>query len=468
MKQKLFFLVLALFVLSVTSMNAQVRIGADIDPHPSSILDLSDVNGKRLGLLYPNVSLLTLSQFGLDGIPVDDEDTPEDEASAAVAAATGMMVFNTNEETGRGIYLWNGLEWTPIGIIIVNEDLAPPTYPLAGFELKRLQTTDVPAGGCTTIKTYNFTSTTVGKAPDYPVVKWSILSKDAGCSMFYPSSTSCVVYGSIVDSKITVRATSIENSEIYRDYEVTFVDPYAVADATVTVDGVTFLTYNLGANPTDYTTEFLSPSAYSAGPSTNPTGDEINGNLNGFYFQWGRVADGHQLWNSKNWPEPVLLDGDYDEYGQIISGYGAYGAFILSGTDWRLTNNTLWTTAKSTVDPCPNGFKVPTLATWNNTRGSSNAWNVAAPAASDAWDRPAGVAGAKYSVDNSLFLPFGSTRLNSTGLNQMETYNMPNYYWTTGRVSGSARTQAFNIQAARTVSAETQRGNGCMVRCVAE
>jgi hypothetical protein len=61
--KKMMFLMLTLLIGSAASMNAQVTIGSDENPHSGAILDLQSAN---LGLKLPNVALDNdLTVFGL-------------------------------------------------------------------------------------------------------------------------------------------------------------------------------------------------------------------------------------------------------------------------------------------------------------------------------------------------------------------------------------------------------------------
>ncbi|MDR0680996.1 MAG: hypothetical protein LBG15_03975, partial [Dysgonamonadaceae bacterium] len=100
MKQKMIYLALMLFVLSAASMNAQVTIGSDQDPHEGAILDLSQ--SANLGLLLPRVFLENVTTWQLKG-------STEKE---------GMVIYNTNEDVdggnGKDIYVWTRNSWKPI------------------------------------------------------------------------------------------------------------------------------------------------------------------------------------------------------------------------------------------------------------------------------------------------------------------------------------------------------------------
>jgi hypothetical protein len=86
----------------VASVKAQVLIGGNgttDTPHEGAILDLSKTTGK--GLLLPKVNLGGLTDFS-----VADE--------SLQGAGKGMMVYNTNEALGLGVYVWDGSAWRTI------------------------------------------------------------------------------------------------------------------------------------------------------------------------------------------------------------------------------------------------------------------------------------------------------------------------------------------------------------------
>jgi uncharacterized protein (TIGR02145 family) len=103
---KLFFLLAPAF-FACTDLYAQVTIGGLTEPKKGAILDLnSDVKG---GLLLSNVALPDLYTIpaafpGMDPPPADVNDKFK-----------GALVYNTNSQWGIGVYLWNGVNWTPAG-----------------------------------------------------------------------------------------------------------------------------------------------------------------------------------------------------------------------------------------------------------------------------------------------------------------------------------------------------------------
>jgi hypothetical protein len=103
MSKKVFYVALTFIILSVASMNAQVRIGDIMDPTPGAVLDLNNPDtGYRGGLLLPKISLTTL---------VDIKDIVASPTSEDRENLEGLIVYNTTP--GQvGIYIWNGSnEW---------------------------------------------------------------------------------------------------------------------------------------------------------------------------------------------------------------------------------------------------------------------------------------------------------------------------------------------------------------------
>ena len=89
---------------------AQVRIGGNVAPHASAILDLNETdatNDGQLGLALPRVNL-TAEADPLNG------STPKD----------GTLVFNTNVSLGTGLYYWLTDRWVklPLGSDFTEQD----------------------------------------------------------------------------------------------------------------------------------------------------------------------------------------------------------------------------------------------------------------------------------------------------------------------------------------------------------
>ena len=142
----------------------------------------------------------------------------------------------------------------------------------------------------------------------------------------------------------------------------------------------------------------------------------------GALFQWGRKGDGHEQRTSPNYPTNdnsqeagVVSGAGLDANGQIVSTHAAFGKFIKQNEppcDWcSPQNDLLWNSGTETApiktanDPCPAGWRVPTIAELQSLIDSGSEW-----------EELNGVTG-RYFGDgaNKLFLPAAGVRGHSTG-----------------------------------------------------
>lgn len=99
MKKKHIYLFIFLFLgfIDIPVTHSQVGIG-NTDPRAEAILDIEDGEGDK-GILIPNVHLLNLSSLS----PISTS-----------TATESLLVYNTNETTGKGFHYWSGSNWIPI------------------------------------------------------------------------------------------------------------------------------------------------------------------------------------------------------------------------------------------------------------------------------------------------------------------------------------------------------------------
>jgi uncharacterized protein (TIGR02145 family) len=125
----------------------------------------------------------------------------------------------------------------------------------------------------------------------------------------------------------------------------------------VAEDGNIWLNNNLGANYANINHESFNP----AQQATSATDHRAYGSL----IQWGRKPDGHELILAVNATTTSAVNGT----SNTPDDNPAHALFIprIHDTyDWRVNqNNSLWATEVSENNPCPEGFRVPTLTELN-------------------------------------------------------------------------------------------------------
>ena len=125
--------------------------------------------------------------------------------------------------------------------------------------------------------------------------------------------------------------------------------PTLVVDVTNPITGFTWMDRNLGASQ-----------AASSSTDTNAIGD---------YYQWGRRSDGHQCRTSPTTTNLSSTDQPFN------------GDFIITPNqavnDWRSPqNDNLWQGKNGINNPCPIGYRIPTIAEFEAellSWGSNNA-----------------------------------------------------------------------------------------------
>jgi len=428
--KKIILLFMAL-LLTTGVMQSQVKIGNNSAPAKGAILDLnSSVQG---GLLLPNVDITDLGK-----IPATFTDATV-AGLDSVAALAGTIVWNINTTTGQGVYMWDGANWKLLKARdCVFAPAAPGTIILSSTSilLGDSFTASVPA---------------VSGATSY---QWTLPSGLTGTSTTNSITITTVTAGINPAGSITVAAvndcgTSATSSSLSAD------TVWAGGCGAYLRAGYwkPFLCYNLGANPT------LTVQQQMAYVSTGNTDSTVYGAT----YQWGRVADGHQLRTSQSFPtNNTAAESDprtlLDANGQVMSTDSAYGKFVknnLAPYDWRTPqDNNLWNGTYPSNNPCPSGFRVPTQAEWAGVNtNNTHTW------VGD------GYTFTSDSTRYALFLPAAGYRgSTNSAFNAVGAYG---YYWS----STVAGTNAYNLYFNSTTvnpANNTNRANGFSVRCVAE
>jgi hypothetical protein len=124
-------------------------------------------------------------------------------------------------------------------------------------------------------------------------------------------------------------------------------NPTAIVDVTNPKTGKTWMDRNLGAKRA----------------AISPTDEAAYGDL----YQWGRAADGHQCRNSI--VISTLSNTDQPTHGKFIYPSSGYT------DDWRSPrNDNLWQGVNGVNNPCPKGYRLPTI---NELEEEMQSWNSA-------------------------------------------------------------------------------------------
>jgi uncharacterized protein (TIGR02145 family) len=164
-------------------------------------------------------------------------------------------------------------------------------------------------------------------------------------------------------------------------------------------------------------------------------------NAYGYYYQWGRPTDGHQIENSGT----TAVNADSD-----IPGHANFITEDTSPYDWRVPQSpneaTLWAGAGGgSNNPCPAGWHVPTSAEWVTVAG---------------YFSPQTSVGA---FNSTLKLPLAGYRDRASA--SLYGRGGGGLYWSGGPSGTYAASLGFNSSAVNPAST-SDRAYGFSVRCV--
>jgi hypothetical protein len=316
MKQKLFFLMLMLFMLGAASVQAQVTIGADAPPHSSAVLDLQSDN---LGFKLPTIELGNVSVFQLSGTATN---------------ADGIMVYNSSNATtggsGKGIYVWEG-KWIFAG------KSAPVEVPVTKIRITS-------PGGVNAVNSGSTLQLTAAVEPvtaSNQALNWTIVYNSATTA----GSATIDGTGKITAVKpgtVVARATATDGSGVYRNFEFSVASTSAAESITITsVSGVSIVE----AGGTLQLEAAVEPvSAYQSVTWSVDAGstDYASVNLNSGLVV--AIAPGTaRIW-AKSFDTTVSSYIDIEvtdmipvETGTIMDG--KYETYNFNGTTWMVTNS---------------------------------------------------------------------------------------------------------------------------------
>jgi len=168
----------------------------------------------------------------------------------------------------------------------------------------------------------------------------------------------------------------------------------------------------------------------------------------GDLFQWGRLADGHQLRTSS------VTSGSCDAVNTDTPPHSSFIKCnsLAVGYSWRNPeNDNLWQGVYGINNPCPMGWRLPTYAEFNAERLS--------------WSQPPinSSNNANGAFNSPLKLPMAGSRHNEYGT--LQNVGTIGFYWTstTEKFKQSNYLQLTNESASHPPS---YRGTGASVRCI--
>lgn len=156
----------------------------------------------------------------------------------------------------------------------------------------------------------------------------------------------------------------------------------------------------------------------------------------GDLYQWGRGGDGHQ--DRSSGTTTTLSTTDQPGHGDFITTSAPL-------YDWRSgQNDNLWQGVNGINNPCPNGFRIPTDAEWDEERLS---WNT---------NDSAGAFGSPLKLPDAGFRRSGTGAIFSVGL--------VGTYWSSTVDGINSRLLNFGSSGAATSIGD--RAVGASVRCI--
>ena len=165
--------------------------------------------------------------------------------------------------------------------------------------------------------------------------------------------------------------------------------------------------------------------------ATNSNDVDAYGDL----YQWGRATDGHQSRTSLKTSTQSSTDQP------------AHGDFIVNDVDWRRSENTnLWQGVDGVNNPCPSGFRLPTIAEWEAERKKWSSYD------------------ANGAFASMLKLPTAGYRINSTGALYVSG-SAGFYSSSTVAKNRTLRALRFTVSSSVTTD-ELSRARGLSVRCI--
>jgi uncharacterized protein (TIGR02145 family) len=168
-------------------------------------------------------------------------------------------------------------------------------------------------------------------------------------------------------------------------------------------------------------------------------------NAYGYLFQWGRRADGHELITWTSATAGTAVNSGVNTTRSDSPG----NTFIRTSVapfDWRAnSNDNLWQGASGINNPCPVGYRVPTVAEWSAESASWTSQNAEGGFAS--------------------LLKLCVTGIRNSSDGSIATNGTNSFYWTSDTISDQ-NCKVYNLSSVGIYDTTVNRSMGYAVRCI--
>ena len=398
--QKFKQIIILAMLLTIVTSKAQVGIGTTT-PHVSAILDLTSTSK---GLLPPR---LTYTQKNAISTPV-----------------AGLMIWCTDCGSTGQMQVYNGSTWTNISGSAASHPTTNGTAIVSQYTCSTASTGVMIVGGAGSSVTQTITAT-VTSVGTYNIAATANGVTFANAGTFTTTGTQNIVLTLTGTPLVYGTHNFVLNTTPNCNFSRTTVVQCGVSPFTFNYNGET-VTYGtvIGANSRCWLDRNLGATRVA----TNYYDSESFGHL----FQWGRGADGHQ--------NKILANNTSERSTTYTPGHANF--IVVGGEpyDWLVPQNSnLWQGVNGINNPCPSGYRIPTIAELTSER--------------DTWIATNGA------FNSPLKIPFAGTR----GYNNV--FGTGGALWSSN--TNSDRVQVIMLDGGNSqVSTTLYRGWGFSVRCI--
>lgn len=203
-------------------------------------------------------------------------------------------------------------------------------------------------------------------------------------------------------------------------------------------DGNVWLNNNLGANYSNMNHVQFNPNQQATAHNDH--------HAYGSAFQWGRYSDGHELINYTNATTGTGVNGTTST--NATTDTPGDNLFITEGSaplDWRVSqNDNLWQGESGINNPCPYGYRLPTIVEVNTLVSNEVITNYTSAASS------------------ALAFSASGGRVNTDG--SLDFQGDLGFYWSSSVNGTDADNRDFSISG--TAVGSSSRAGGLSVRCI--